>query len=130
VKDGPDIWNGPHHGEGVGTLPSSTGGQVVIWSWSPGDVMKAAMEAIGPLPVPSSFGLGGEVVVVPGRTDSHGNQMDPPSVIYNPSGDVINQGMAQNFQNQVVAWNERAGLIQGMALQLMQANKQADKPVE
>jgi hypothetical protein len=123
----PDIWNGPHHGEGVGTFPSSTGGQVVIWSWSPGDVMKAAMEAIGPVPDPPSMGLGGEVVVVGGRIDWQGNEMDPPQVIYNPAGDVINQSKAAEFAAQITAWNTRATMIQTLALQLMQGAKQESK---
>jgi hypothetical protein len=44
-------------------------------------------------------------------------------LFYNPAGDVINQGIAQDFAAKISAWNQRAATIQALALQLMQANK-------
>ena len=113
-----DIWNGTHHGTPIGYLPSLDGGRVPVWGSDALSLSTAAMEAIGPIPQPPEFGLGGEVVVVQGREDSRGNLLDPPQVVYNPAGDVINQAKAQEFASTVAAWNQRAqsiqALIQGM----------------
>jgi hypothetical protein len=135
---GYDIWEGGHHitvdpdgtthGGSIGELPLLNGGFVRVWSTSPVDVANAVMQAIGPIPSPPDFGMGGEVAVFKDETAT-GTNLGPPQLVYSPAGDVINQAMAQEFQAQMSAWNTRAGVIQALAAQMTGAAKTATPKV-
>jgi hypothetical protein len=48
---------------------------------------------------------------------------DPPQVIYNPAGDVINQQLIEGFKAQVSAWNARAQVIQAAIQKIIESQK-------
>jgi len=96
-NSGPVIISGVHTGEPIGHLTGPQGEIISVWSTSPGDLLDAMTQAIGPVPSMPGLGLGGNVEII---TPLDPYSKDPPQVIYNPSGDVINQEIAEMFKAQ------------------------------
>ena len=123
-KSGPVIISGTHEGEPIGHLAGPSGEIISVWSTNPGDLLDAMTQAIGPVPSLPAFGHGGSVEIV---TPLDPFSKDPPQVIYNPAGDVINQGIAQTYAAQITAWNARAAAIQAAIQEIIKSQKAAEK---
>ena len=114
-----DIWNGPHNKLPDGELAGPNGEIISIWSREPADLILAMTRAIGPIPEPAAFGLGGRIhAFYPDPTNPFSAQ--PPVLMYDPSGDVINQAIAAEYASKVSAWNTRAAAIQAVVVALLQ----------
>ena len=114
-----DIWNGPHHNETpIGNIRGPSGELITIWSDKPVYLLDAMIRAIGALPNPQEFGMGGHVEVIYDHDSPVAGS--PPQVIYNPAGDVINQGIANEYASKVSAWNARAAAIQAAIVAMIQ----------
>ncbi len=110
------IISGTHTGEPIGHLSGPNNEIVSVWSTNPGDLLEAMTQAIGPVPSLPSFGLGGSVEII---TPLDPLSKDPPQVIYNPAGDVVNQVIAQAYVAQITAWNARAQTIQAAVQEII-----------
>jgi hypothetical protein len=117
-----EIWNGPHNQPPVGTLEGPNGELINVWSYEPADLILAMQRAIGPIPEPQAFGLGGHVeAFYSDPTNPFSSQ--PPQLIYNPAGDVINQQIGAEYASKVQAWNARAQAIQAVIVAILQNRK-------
>src|SRR5216683_220888 len=119
----PVIISGTHVGEPIGHLDGPNGQIISVWSTNPVDLIDAMTQAIGPVPYPPSLGLGGQVEEIY-PTDPFSK--DPPQIMYNPAGDVINQQLMEGFKAQISAWNTRAQMIQATIQAIIQSQKPGD----
>lgn len=114
-----EIWNGPHNKPSVGELTGPNGEIISIWSYEPADLVLAMTRAIGPVPEPQAFGLGGQIhAFYPDPTNPFSDK--PPVLMYDPSGDVINKAIADEYASKVSAWNARATAIQVIIIAVLQ----------
>lgn len=117
----PDIWNGWHHNEQpVGSFRGSHGEIIDIYPGAAG-MIGAMLQAIGPIPPPSEFGLGGHVEYYTSQDGMPGG--GTVQAMYNPSGDVINQGLAAEYASVISAWNARVMAIQAVFVAEVQKGK-------
>jgi hypothetical protein len=103
-----EIINGVH-GESVGYLTGLNGQLVPIYGNSKADWLDALIRAVGPIPQPPDFGLGGQLIPV---TNDKGFLT---GYTYDPSGDELNTAKASAYASVVAAWSKRAELILGAA---------------
>ncbi len=101
------IENGTHTGPSLGVIPGPDGTLVQVWGLDNFALSVAMLAAIGPIPHPAEFGMGGSVVMTP--WDPEGGT--PPQLMYNPAGDVINTTKGSEYDSLIKAWNERAECI-------------------
>jgi hypothetical protein len=101
----PLIINGFDHGTAIGYLTDPDGNIVPVRSRDPVDLIAATIRAIGTIPLPPQFGLGGQLVPI---LDMHGM---PVSYTYDPSGDEVNKDELAAYQTRVSAWNARAAIV-------------------
>ena len=115
MPDEPIIHNGDHTDEPLGRLTGLDGRIILIWSKEPTELLSAMIEAIGPLPDPVSYGVGGYMEETGAATVGPWGKV-VSTYTYNPAGDVINQAKATEFAALVTAYNARVQAIQAVVL--------------
>jgi hypothetical protein len=113
AKPAIEIINGTHFGSAIGYLTDPDGKYVPIYSDSATDLVDAMTRAIGPLPSPPEFGVGGALRPI---TNEKGFVT---SYTYDPAGDELNKAKAAAYSERVKAWNARAAAIQDAVKQIL-----------
>ncbi len=87
-------------------LQDPMGREIWITDWI--ELPAKVMEAIGPIPRPPAFGMGGFMKVVGMDQLAHGIA---PKLAYNPGNDVINAALPAEFQTEKDGWEARAKIV-------------------
>jgi hypothetical protein len=117
------IANGPYTTLPTGRITAFDGHTILLWSSKPEELLSVMIEAIGPMPDPVAFGLGGQMEV--SGMSSGGPWGDGiPEYTYNPGGDVLNQSLAAEFTARVTVYNARIAAVQAVILAMIGAKKE------